>query len=189
MRSRLFHPGGHRAGPRVTCGLMAGALLVASWGVATAQKPAEGQEVEERPRIIAIVTNLSNPTPEVSKAELGRIFLKRHKFWDSGIRCIPIDQSGTSEIRAAFYEQTLGRDQEALKHYWMRETMTGNTRPPVTVENSITVKKYIEKLEGAIGYIWADEVDGSIQLVHVTDDPRFQVPRSDTADEEAGEEQ
>lgn len=159
--------------------------------VGTSVLAAQDGENVQRPRKIAVITNLSNPTAQMSKAQLGRAFLKKYKFWDSGLRCIPIDQSGTSEIRTAFYDQVLNRDQEALKRHWMQETMTGNARPPVTVENSLTVKKYIEKLEGGVGYIWADEIDESVKVVLITDDPRFEVPSSSPRNAEesvAGEE-
>lgn len=164
VATRVYHP-------MMVCALILGVMSYAS---------AQQADSDEGPRKIAVITNRANPTAQISKAELGRAFLKKYKFWDSGVRCIPIDQSGTSEIRTAFYHQVLNRDQKALKRHWMQETMTGNARPPVTVENSVTVKKYIERLDGGVGYIWADEVDESVKVVHITDDPRFEVPRSDS---------
>lgn len=177
----MFSMRADNAMSRVFCSAMTAGLIVAFLGMADAQEV----DAEEQIRKIAVITNPSNTTSQLSKAELGRAFLKKYTFWDNGSRCIPIDQSGTSKIRAAFYQQVLNRDQEALKRHWMQETMTGNARPPVTVENSVTVKKYMERLDGGIGYVWANEVDASVKVVHITDDSRFEVPESETkADEE-----
>lgn len=148
---------------------------------AVAQEPAEATDsrpTEIEPRRIAVVTHPDNPVDELTKAELGRLFLKKRTFWATGERCVPIDQPGSSDIRERFYREALELDQTELKRYWMQETMTGNARPPVTVDNAAVVKKYIEKLSGAVAYIWADEVDDSVKVIRVRDVPAFADPEA-----------
>ena len=130
---------------------------------------AEEKGEKKAERDIAIVTNLKNDTTSLSRSELARIFTKKKTRWPNGKRCIPIDQLGDSKIRARFSRQVLRKSVYQMTRYWMQETMTGNAKPPVSLESAATVKKYIQKLEGAVGYIYADEVDDSICVLAILD--------------------
>ncbi len=134
------------------------------------------EDTQASPRKIAIITHLDNVNSEVTRAELGRMFMKKTTLWRDGQRCIPIDQAGTSEIRAQFYRTVLDRSVDSMKRYWMRETMTGNAKPPVSLDSSATTKKYIQKIRGGIAYIYDDEVDDSVKVLHITDMPEFSSP-------------
>lgn len=154
---------------------------------------AASQETVERR--LAIIVHPNNPHDQISKNELARIFLKRQRSWSDGKRCAPIDQSGDSAIRKRFSGLVLGRSVNDMKRYWMQETMTGNAKPPISLDSSATVKKYVTKLEGGIGYIYEDEVDASIKVIRVRDVPQLAAPSDEAkedqdpreADEEAKE--
>ncbi|MCF6286443.1 MAG: hypothetical protein L3K26_14810 [Candidatus Hydrogenedentes bacterium] len=130
---------------------------------------AEEQVEKKVDRKIAVVTHLKNTTTSLTRSELSRMFTKKKTTWPNGKRCIPIDQLGDSKIRARFSTQVLRKSVYQMTRYWMQETMTGNAKPPVSLESAATVKKYIQKLEGAVGYIYADEVDDSIRVLAVLD--------------------
>ena len=135
-------------------------------------------EKEDNQRHLILVTNIDNPVTEVSRRELGRIYLKQTKYWRTGKRCVPIDQPGTSEARKTFYALVLNKDPYEMKRYWMQETMTGNATPPITLDNATTVKRYVQKIEGAVGYIRADELDDSVKVLVVSDVPELNEPES-----------
>ncbi len=101
------------------------------------------------------------------------MFLRSRTEWARGERCIPIDQAGSSEIRAQFYRQVLDKSVYEMKRYWMQETMTGNAKPPVSLDSSQTVKKYINKIEGGIAYIYEDEIDDTVKVIRIVDAPEF----------------
>lgn len=125
---------------------------------------------EEKPeRRIAIITHCDNAIEELSKSEIVRMFLKRKTVWEDGKRCVPIDQSGDSAIRTRFTELVMGRTVDEMKRYWMQEMMTGNARPPISLRNSVTAKKYVAKLKGSISYVYEDEVDKSVKVIRVRD--------------------
>lgn len=125
---------------------------------------------EEKPvRRIAIITDRDNVIEELSKSEIVRMFLKRKTVWENGKRCFPIDQSGDSAIRTVFTELVMGRTVDEMKRYWMQEMMTGNARPPISLRNSVTAKKYVAKLKGSISYVYEDEVDESVKVIRVRD--------------------
>lgn len=125
---------------------------------------------EEKPaRRIAIITHRDNAIGELSKSEIVRMFLKRKTVWENGKRCFPIDQSGDSAIRRIFTELVMDRTVDEMKRYWMQEMMTGNARPPISLRNSVTAKKYVAKLKGSISYVYEDEVDESVKVIRVRD--------------------
>lgn len=138
-------------------------------------------EIDDRRMVL--ITNLENPDDEISKGELGRIYLKQKRYWLNGERCVPIDQSGTSEIRKSFYQTVLNKDLYEMKRYWMRETMTGNAKPPVTLDYPSTVKRYVRKIKGGVGYIYEDEVDDSVKVLHVINSPEFSDHQKEVTDE------
>ena len=134
--------------------------------------PARSEEKKEE-RALVLVTHPKNPIIEITKRELGRIYLKKQRYWLNGDRCVPIDQAGSSQSRKDFYRIVLNKDPYEMKRYWMQETMTGNANPPVTLDNPATVKRYIRKIQGGIGYIYADEVDDTVKVLHVIDIPEL----------------
>jgi hypothetical protein len=74
----------------------------------------------------------------------------------------------------------------------MQETMTGNAKPPVSLESSQTVKKYINKIEGGIAYIYEDEIDETVKVIRIVDAPEFHAaedspPEDSPPDDEARE--
>lgn len=153
-----------------------------------------GQEEAERPRTIAIVTHVDNYVRSVPRSELARIFLKQQTTWPDGTRCIPIEQRGDSAIRGEFSRLVLNRSVYEVKRYWMQETMTGNAKPPVSLESAATVKKYLQKLKGAVAYLYLDEVDASLRILSVPDvsalaQPTPEAPDASEEGPQAGAEQ
>ncbi len=129
-----------------------------------------------KPRAIAVIVNKSNPLNEISKFDLKRIFLKQRTFWGPGKRCVPINQSAAQDIRQTFSDLVLNKEVQAMKRYWMQQTMTGSAKPPVVLDSSATVKKYIERIAGGIGYIYKDEIDDSIKAIGVKGLSEIYVP-------------
>ena len=144
--------------------------------LAAAAIAAAPEDPEKTPPRIAVVTHRENPTPSLTQAELARMFRKTQTEWPDGERCIPIDQVGGSEIRTEFGRIVLEETPDEWKRYWMQQTMTGNARPPVALDSSDTVKKYLQKLRGAVAYIYLSEVDDTVRVLAVTDAPELAAP-------------
>ncbi len=160
--------------------VMGSAVLVGIEGMADPE--------EANVRVVAVVTHLDNEVDSVPRSELARMFLKQQTTWPNGERCIPIDQRGENSIRKEFSRIVLLRSVYEMKRYWMQETMTGNARPPVSLESAATVKKYVQKIEGAVAYIYLDEVDDTVRILAVTDAEELaQPPEDKTEGDDAGE--
>ena len=142
---------------------------------AIAAAPEEAPEAAPR---IAVVTHVENKTPSLTRTELARMFRKKQTEWPDGERCIPIDQMGGSAIRTEFGRIVLEESPDEWKRYWIQQTMTGNARPPIALENSETIKKYVQKLPGAVAYIYESEVDDTIRVLTITDTPELAAPEA-----------
>lgn len=169
--------------------LAAGALALAATASEDTGESGETGD-SETTRAIAIITHLDNPVTSVTRSELARIFMRTQTTWPDNSRCIPIDQRGDSPIRREFSRVILKKTVYEMKRYWMQETMTGNSKPPVSLEGAVTVKKYVQKIAGSVGYIYLDEVDETVRIVGVTDvedvakppDRKNQTDRTERAD-------
>jgi len=181
MNTPIFAPHRRNCWRAALVAAMLGALIPALLASAPEEKKGEPP-----PRAIAIITHLKNKTDSITRAELTRMFLKQQTVWPDGARCIPIDQRGDSAIRSAFSKLVLRRSVYEVKRYWMQETMTGDAKPPVSLESAATVKKYVQRLAGSVAYIYEDEVDDTVKVVHVTDVPELTAPEPvESNDEEA----
>lgn len=149
--------------------------LLASMMVTTIA--AAPEETSETPPRIAVVTHVENKTPSLTRTELARMFRKQQTEWPDGERCIPIDQMGGSDIRSEFGRIVLEESPDEWKRYWIQQTMTGNARPPIALENSETIKKYVQKLPGAVAYIYERDVDETVRVLMIADTPELAIPK------------
>lgn len=147
---------------------------------------AEESDRDEAMRPIAVVAHPESETTALTRGELARIFKKTQTEWPDGTRCIPIDQVAGGAIRAEFSRLVLREALDDIKRYWIQQTMTGNARPPIALENSDTVKKYVTRLPGAVAYLYLDEVDDSVRILHVADVPELASPTPAPAAPEEG---
>ncbi len=152
---------------------MAAAWLMASL-LASAIAAAPEESPEAPPRI-AVVIHLENETASLTRNELARMFRKTQTEWEDGEHCIPIDQAG-GDIRSAFGRIVLEQSPDEWKRYWIQQTMTGNARPPIALDTSETVKKYVRKLKGAVAYIYESDVDDTVRVLTITDAPELLAP-------------
>ena len=161
--------------PTQRCNVVVAVWLLAS--LLASAIPAAPENDAEAPAQIAVVTHVENETAALTRTELARMFRKTQTEWPDGERCIPIDQAGGSDIRTEFGRIVLGETPDEWKRYWIQQTMTGNARPPIALENSDTVKKYVQKLRGAVAYMYLAEVDETVRVLAVTDAPELAAPK------------
>lgn len=109
---------------------------------------------QSRPEFVIIV-HPGNPAPDVSRAFLADLYLKRATRWDDGELARPVDQRPDSAIRRAFSEGVLKRSVEAVKRYWQQRIFSGRDLPPPELEGDEAVVAYVAGHRGAIGYVSA----------------------------------
>ena len=122
--------------------LAVAALVAAPATAARAQDPA-----------YRVIVHASNPTRQLTQAELARIFLKKRTTWESGGAVVVVDQSEKSATRAQFSARVLGKDVPTMKSYWQQSLFSGRGVPPVEKGTDTQVAMFVAANETAIGYV------------------------------------
>ncbi len=131
--------------------LLSGATALGGSGTATEDV------IAEVPRFI-LITHVSAEAGKttIGKAALAAIFLGRVTRWSDGSAIRPVDLSFTDPLRAAFCEDVLGQNLEALKAYWQRALVQGGASPPLAKASEAEVVDFVKRTQGAIGYVSPD---------------------------------
>ncbi|AOE60268.1 phosphate ABC transporter substrate-binding protein [Pseudomonas corrugata] len=114
---------------------------------------------------VVVVVSTASPVKALASSQVANIFLGKASRFPGGEQATPIDQAEGSAARDEFYTRYTGKSAAQLKTHWSKIIFTGRGQPPETVSNGAEVKKYVASKPGAIGYIDAREVDGSVRVV------------------------
>jgi ABC-type phosphate transport system substrate-binding protein len=132
--------------------------LLALIGILAAAGPARPQS---RPAGYQLIVNPSNPLTSVDRAFLRQAFLKKTMRWSHGEPIRPVDLRPTSAVRRDFSEQVLGRSVAAVRAYWQQLIFSGREIPPLELEDSGAVVRYVARHRGTVGYVAGDvKLDG-----------------------------
>lgn len=113
---------------------------------------------------VAVIVNPGSGVSSLSDSDVKRIFLGKSKKLGSG-KAAPVDSKEGSAAREAFYTKVVGKDAAQLKSYWSTMIFSGKGTPPKEVGGDADVVKHVAKNPGAIGYVDASAVDGSVKAV------------------------
>jgi ABC-type phosphate transport system substrate-binding protein len=114
---------------------------------------------------IAVIANKAVAVSKISRNELRPMFQTRKNTWPDGTSAHPMNLPEASPIRQAFDAAVLGLDPDRVARYWIDRKIRGGERPPPVVSSSALVVKLVSKTAGALGYVEASAVDGSVKVV------------------------
>jgi ABC-type phosphate transport system substrate-binding protein len=100
-----------------------------------------------------LVINATNPTTEMEKKSIAKMFLKKAKRWEDGEAVVAIDQEDKSTVRERFTRDIHKKSTSAIKSYWQRMIFSGRDVPPLDVSSDAAVLDFVRKERGAIGYV------------------------------------
>lgn len=101
-----------------------------------------------------VVVHPSVAGASIRRPDLAALFLKTATRWGDRSPAVPVDQSGTSEVRKAFCDSVLGMPVAAALQYWQKQMFGGSPlRPPAVKGSDAEVIEFVEKTEGAVGYV------------------------------------
>jgi ABC-type phosphate transport system substrate-binding protein len=112
---------------------------------------------------VAVIVNPANAA-SLSEDDVQRLFLGKTKSFPGGAEATPVDNK-TAASREAFNQALLGKNESQVKAYWSQLVFTGKGTPPKELDNDAAVKAFVAANPGAIGYIDAGQVDGSVKAV------------------------
>lgn len=112
----------------------------------------------------AVVVARNSPLQVEDSDRLTDIFLRKRAF-EAGISLVPVNILGDHPARFAFESQVLHMDREQLNRYWITSHFHGLS-PPTTQASPEAIKRFIASVEGAIGYLPIDMVDGELKVLY-----------------------
>ena len=113
---------------------------------------------------VAVIVNPGSGVSSLSDNDVKRIFLGKSKKLGNA-KAAPVDSKEGSAARDAFYDKVVGKNAAQLKSYWSTMIFSGKGTPPTEVGNDADVVMHVAKNAGAIGYVDASAVDGSVKAV------------------------
>lgn len=114
---------------------------------------------------VVVVMSSEAEVSDLSVAQVSQIFLAKSTSLPGGGAATPIDQEEGSQVRDEFYNKVARRNAAQLNSYWSQLMFTGRAQRPRRVSGDEAVKQAVAADPGAIGYIDASAVDGSVKVV------------------------
>jgi hypothetical protein len=136
-----------------SAGLVALAMTV---GLAAAEAESEIE--------LAVVVNLQNRA-QISPAELENIFLLRRRQWSDGVPIVPFNYPPGDATRNAFDRAALRMSVDEAARYWLDQRIRSGTRAPRQLGDGGLAVRLVGRLPGAIAYVPAGMVNGSVRVV------------------------
>ena len=113
---------------------------------------------------VAVIVNPGNGAT-LSSEDVQRLFLGKLKSFPGGGEATPVNQKEGQPAREQFNQAVLNKSESQLKAYWSQLVFTGKGTPPKELDNDDAIKALVASTPGAIGYIDAAKVDGSVKVV------------------------
>lgn len=101
---------------------------------------------------------------KLSVSEVRAIFLKKLTILDD-TKMIPINLALRDSLRLKFEQKILKMKFTRLKAYWTKQHYLGH-RPPLSMKSQQSIKAFIKKVDGAIGYVDINNVDNSMHILY-----------------------
>ena len=117
---------------------------------------------------LAIVVNQDNPTTDITLSQLRAMFLGERKWWSNRHRVVLAGMRRNTPEWQAVRRVIYKMDRRELDHYYLYQSFIGESPSlPTTMPAPADVKKFVVSTPGALGYLRASDVDGSVKVVRV----------------------
>jgi hypothetical protein len=81
--------------------------------------------------------------------------------WSDGSRVVVF----TIDAEADKFYGGIGRSHNDMKKVWLRKRLSGEGQPPESVDSPAALVKRVASTPGAVGFVPASAVDGSVRVV------------------------
>ncbi len=121
-----------------------------------AARPAMGQ--------VAVICHKDVPQDEIDKKQLLDFYVGDILQWTDGTKIILIDQKDKGPVRERFFD-FLGKSSARMKSIWMKNMLSGESDPPLTLDNDQEILEKVASTPGCIAFISQEAVDDSVKLL------------------------
>lgn len=101
---------------------------------------------------------------DLSASQIKAIFLKK-LILVNDIKVVPLNLDARDPIRTNFEQHILEMSFDRLQSYWTKEHYLGH-RPPISLKSQESIKTFIKKVDGSIGYIEMDNMDDNLKILY-----------------------
>jgi hypothetical protein len=140
---------------------LAGAVVAVLVGLAPHPVRA-GQDVP-----LAVIVAPGSKLSNISVTDLRRVFQSERLTDPEGNRLIGLNHPPKTVDRVGFDQVVLGMDADAVGRFWIDRKIRGGSGPPRAVESLATLRRVVEKLPGAIGYLRPSQLSSEVKAVRV----------------------
>jgi len=116
---------------------------------------------------LAVIVSPDSKLGNISVADLRRVFQSERLTDPDGLKLIPLNHPPKTVDRVGFDQVVLGMDAEGVGRFWIDRKIRGGSGPPRTVESLATLRRVVEKLPGAIGYIRPAQLSSEVRAIRV----------------------
>jgi ABC-type phosphate transport system substrate-binding protein len=153
------------------------ALVISTAGLAGA-----APERQQTAPVFGIIVHRSNPVDDLTFSELRRIFMLDTQTWPNGRKITVVLREKGQPERADAIRIICGLSDRDYERHLLFRTFQGSVNiGPRAIQSSSAMLRFVYNAPGAIGYVNADEVDGSVKLLRIDgalpSDPRYPVRR------------
>ncbi len=120
-------------------------------------------------RRIAVVVPRNNPITSIEMSDLERICRREKLKWPGGDSITVYERPTEHPIREQFSKLVLRKHPSEMQEYWLNLKLTRGLEAPKVCQSATLLKRYLERVRGAIGYLYEDEADQSVKVVMLLD--------------------
>ena len=137
------------------------ALVLASLA-ALAAPLAHGEEA------LAVIVNKNNAVESMSFDELRKYCLQERKHWADNKRVTVVLRDPGQAEREAVLQLIYRMSESDFSRYFLQGEFTGEVQSaPKRLSIAIGVRRFVFNVPGAIGFVRASDVDGTVKVLHV----------------------
>lgn len=112
---------------------------------------------------IVFVVDKSVDIESLTERDIRNIFLREIRFIN-GHTIVPVNLPPNNPLRIYVEKKLLHMDREELQLFWNRKYMNG-IDPPKVLSSEKSVKMFVRKVKGAIGYIEEEELEEGLKVI------------------------
>lgn len=113
---------------------------------------------------VAVIVNSSN-SATLSDNDISRLFLGKLKTFSNGEKVVLANLKFGNATRNEFEQKVLKKSSSQVKAYWSKLMFSGKGKPPKELGSDKDVLALVAGNPGAIAYIDAASVDGSVKVI------------------------
>jgi hypothetical protein len=116
---------------------------------------------------LAVVVGPNSKLGELGISDLRRVFTGERVTDPSGNKLIPLNHPPKTVDRVGFDRTVLGMNPDEVGRYWVDRRIRGGSGPPRTVESIATLRRVVQNLPGAIGYLRRGQLSAEVKPVRI----------------------